>query len=653
MSNTIKTFQLELIIILFLFLFHQTLSGQVLHNNGAKVIMQPGVNMFVIGTAQNSSNGVISVQEAAGLSAELIITNNFINNAVAGGDGNFRVAGDWLNNNTFNAGTGNVYLNGAEQIIGGTASTSFYNLFLEGTGNKTQTINQTVTNILNLGDRELLTQQFSMFVTNTNPSAIVFTTGFVSSLQNGFLSRNTASTNTYLFPVGSSVGTFRYGPVEIIPENNSASTYTIRMANVDATTEGFDRNSVASDICQTNALFYHRINRTAGTTPVQMNIYFDENTDGSWEGIANWTANPNQWEIIIGSTSTPTSPLSYAQANNWNTFTQTPYILYNSNPIAQIDAAGPFCINDTNVSLNANPAGGTWNGNGITDVNIGTFDPAIAGVGNHVITYTVGTGSCIVTEQITITVNPLPDIAITAVSVQCENGNTITLEALPSGGLWSGNGIVNASNGIFDPSVAGIGTHTIVYQVTELCTAQESITITVVSAPAITISGIKESCTGALDGSLTTSVSGGTTPFDYIWNTGDTSPNITNAGTGTYSVTVSDNNGCSSSNSFVLQDPNIPCLIYPNHIYVPNVFSPNNDGQNDILFVRGENVSSIEFIIYNRWGNKIFESTSLSNGWDGTYNGKPADSCVYVYVVKGLYINGEEYQDTGNFTLVR
>jgi len=651
MSNPIKTFQLELIIILFL--FHQTLSGQVLHNNGAKVIMQSGVNMLVSGAAQNSSDGLISVQEAAGLSAELIITNNFINNAVAGGDGNFRVAGDWLNNNTFNAGTGNVYLNGAEQIIGGTASTSFYNLLLEGTGNKTQTINQTVTNILNLDDKELLTQEFSMFVISTNTNAIVFTTGFVSNLQNGFLSRNTASTNTYLFPVGSSVGTFRYRPVEVIPENNSASTYTIRMANVDATTEGFDRDLVAPDICQTNPLFYHRINRTAGTTPVQMNIYFDENTDGSWEGIANWTTNPNQWEIIIGSTSTPSSPLSYAQANNWNTFTQTPYILYNSNPIAQIDAAGPFCINDTSVSLNANPAGGTWNGNGITDVNIGTFDPAIAGVGNHVITYTVGTGSCIVTEQITITVNPLPDIAITAVSVQCENGNTITLEALPSGGLWSGNGIVNESNGIFDPSVAGVGIHTIVYQITTPCSAQESITITVATAPTITITGINESCTGAMDGNLTTSVSGGTTPFNYEWNTGETSPNITNVGAGTYSVTVTDSNGCSSTSNSILNDPNIPCLIYPNHIYIPNVFSPNSDGENDILFVRGENIASIEFIIYNRWGNKLFETKNISQGWNGKYKGKPVNAGVYVYVVKGLYIDGQEFQDKGNFTLVR
>jgi len=267
----------KLPLVIILFAIGNFATAQVFYNNGAVVSAKPGAFIQVNGAAQNAS-GTITVEENAGVSAEMTITGNFTNDATAGGDGIYRVAGNWLNNNAFNAGTGSVYLDGAAQQVGGSVSTSFHNLILEGTGNKTQTINQTVTNVLNLNDRELLTETYSMFVTNTDPAAIVRTTGFVSSLGTGVLSRNTNTTSTYLFPVGSSVGTTRYRPVEIAPTNTTASTYTVRMANVDASSEGFDRSLVPTEICNTNPNFYHRINRTVGTAPINMSIYYNKLT---------------------------------------------------------------------------------------------------------------------------------------------------------------------------------------------------------------------------------------------------------------------------------------------------------------------------------------------------------------------------------------
>jgi gliding motility-associated-like protein len=86
---------------------------------------------------------------------------------------------------------------------------------------------------------------------------------------------------------------------------------------------------------------------------------------------------------------------------------------------------------------------------------------------------------------------------------------------------------------------------------------------------------------------------------------------------------------------------------------VPNVFSPNGDGQNDILFVRGEGVSKLLFIIYDRWGEKVFESKSMSEGWDGTYRGAKLDPGVFFYYVKATFKNNTASVLEGNVTLIK
>ena len=90
-----------------------------------------------------------------------------------------------------------------------------------------------------------------------------------------------------------------------------------------------------------------------------------------------------------------------------------------------------------------------------------------------------------------------------------------------------------------------------------------------------------------------------------------------------------------------------------NIVFVPNIFSPNNDGANDILYVRGENIKESSINIYNRWGEKVFESNDKSKGWDGNYKGKPCPAEVYVYYVNVTFVNGITQQKKGNVTLVR
>ncbi|MEK7254660.1 MAG: gliding motility-associated C-terminal domain-containing protein, partial [Bacteroidota bacterium] len=89
-------------------------------------------------------------------------------------------------------------------------------------------------------------------------------------------------------------------------------------------------------------------------------------------------------------------------------------------------------------------------------------------------------------------------------------------------------------------------------------------------------------------------------------------------------------------------------------IFVPNAFSPNGDGRNDVLFVRGFNVERVlVFAIYNRWGEKVFETTDQTQGWDGMYNGKTVTGDVFVYYLKVECKSGEEYFTKGNVTLLK
>lgn len=88
-------------------------------------------------------------------------------------------------------------------------------------------------------------------------------------------------------------------------------------------------------------------------------------------------------------------------------------------------------------------------------------------------------------------------------------------------------------------------------------------------------------------------------------------------------------------------------------LYIPNIFSPNGDGQNDVFRVRGENIETFHLAVYNRWGEKVFESQNLNEGWDGTYNGKPCLPDVYVYHAMIVFEDGTETSRKGNVTLVR
>ncbi|MFM7218509.1 MAG: PKD domain-containing protein [Bacteroidota bacterium] len=117
--------------------------------------------------------------------------------------------------------------------------------------------------------------------------------------------------------------------------------------------------------------------------------------------------------------------------------------------------------------------------------------------------------------------------------------------------------------------------------------------------------------------------------------------------TTTYTCSISDGSGCTTTRQVTVT------LIFDNNLYVPNCFSPNGDGSNDYLFVRGNNFRRIRFSVFDRWGELIFETEDPLIGWDGKYNGKELNPGVFTWVASLTYDNQTPLTTSGTVTLLR
>ena len=88
-------------------------------------------------------------------------------------------------------------------------------------------------------------------------------------------------------------------------------------------------------------------------------------------------------------------------------------------------------------------------------------------------------------------------------------------------------------------------------------------------------------------------------------------------------------------------------------VFIPNAFSPNEDNQNDTLFIRSHCIKDLSFQIYDRWGEKVFETTDTSKGWGGSYNGKGMSTGVFVYCLNATLTNGNQINRRGNILLIK
>jgi gliding motility-associated-like protein len=118
-----------------------------------------------------------------------------------------------------------------------------------------------------------------------------------------------------------------------------------------------------------------------------------------------------------------------------------------------------------------------------------------------------------------------------------------------------------------------------------------------------------------------------------------------------FSAFVNDEFSCEKNDSVEIVVLDVFCN--EDYVFVPNAFTPNDDGHNDILYVYSEMVRDIFFAIYDRWGKMVFSTKDITKGWDGTYKNKELDPAVFVYYLEVTCWDYSNFSKKGNITLLR
>ncbi|TVR79205.1 MAG: hypothetical protein EA412_06865 [Chitinophagaceae bacterium] len=523
------------------------------YNNGANIFINDDAVVIVkSSTLENASGTLVNT-------GTLIIEEDLINgdDLNAGGTtGYFQIFGDWINNGIFNAGESEVELSGGNQLIGGTSNSVFYDLSLSGSGIKSIDLDTEVSNIFDLLDRELATSSNTLSVTNTNPLAVTYTSGFVSSDVGGKLLRNMDSADEYYFPVGSSNMTTRIRPVEINPQSTDLHSFGVRMANLDANVEGYDRNALDSTLCRVNPEYFHVIERLSGNNSPDISIFYNPAADGNWNKVGQWrtslwenlntpvvTTQPNYEILTVEAVSDFTDPV-FALAHPGLILDET---------LTNIEAVSCNGGNDGQISVNVSGGTSPFNYNWSDGNNSSTAVNLTAG--NYSLTV-VDENNCEFSTNYTV---PEPDeIALVqnVTPVSCKDGDDGIALLDVSGGtpgyeiFWP-----QGDTGVLATGLTA-GTYDVL--ITDMNGCEETYTVEVSELDELIVSLLSEdiSCFGYNDGSLTASVDGGTAPYIYNWdNSNIDNPNLSDLEAGSYSLTVTDLNGCESEISVQINEP--------------------------------------------------------------------------------------------------
>lgn len=307
----------------------------------------------------------------------------------------------------------------------------------------------------------------------------------------------------------------------------------------------------------------------------------------------------------------------------------------------------PSCFGDADGAAIANVSGGTsytysWNSNPVQTGQ--TANNLSAGDYQVIVTDVSG---CVVVGNTTIT-EPSAISLVAHTTPSCGQEGWMAVE--PSGG--TPNYTYNwAPGGYVDSLVTNISSGTYNCTVTDAAGCSENIDIDVVvyDVPAINVS---DDTTIIYGESVELEATGGNqytwTPSDFLSCNDCANPIANPVDTTIYCVSVTDTNGCSNT-ACVRVSVKLEC----GDVFVPNAFSPNGNGNNDLLCVYGNCVAQMNFAIYDRWGEKVFESQDTNICWDGTFRGKEMNTGVYVYLLEGVLVTGEEISLKGNISLIR
>jgi gliding motility-associated-like protein len=321
--------------------------------------------------------------------------------------------------------------------------------------------------------------------------------------------------------------------------------------------------------------------------------------------------------------------------------TATVTVTVNPLPIVDVGPDQDLCLHaSTTLSVTAGLASILWStGDTTQSINV---QPSVTTL--YWVTGTDANG-CTNSDTIIVNVHPLPIVDAGQDQSICE-GDNITLTATGAATyLWNTGETTSAIS--VQPSA--ISSYWVIGTDVNGCDDTDTVTISVFSLPAV--SAIPSTiCAG--DQALLTA-SGALT---YTWQpgniTGDSvivTPNLTT----TYTVTGMDANGCEASSS-VTVTVRTDCPLPVPQISIPTAFTPNADGLNDIFRIEeSQNFTLTSLRIFNRWGEEVFITTDITQGWDGHYKGQRQPIGGYAFLVLGVDAAQKPVAVKGSVTLIR
>jgi gliding motility-associated-like protein len=291
----------------------------------------------------------------------------------------------------------------------------------------------------------------------------------------------------------------------------------------------------------------------------------------------------------------------------------------------------------------------------------GSWSPAV--VNNHtsgVYTFTpvAAPGQCILTTTFTVTVKPI-------LTPTFSFGNTITLcsgSTAPVLATTSTNGVT----GTWNPAVINnqaTGTYTFTTSAGQCAVSSATLTVAINPTPVVNV----ESDTTVTDGTFVPAhvFTGVPAGLSFNWTNSNTSIGLSASGSGNLPSFTALNKGAAPAIGVINVTPTlngctgvshsykITVLPLEKDVFVPNVFTPNGDGKNEILFVYGNYISKLDMRIFNQWGELIFRTDNKTKGWDGTRNGTAQPVGVYLYALEAVLTDGRTVKINGNINLLR